>query len=443
MGHYDYLAMPVRHRHRVGRYLIVDDESGIVAYDDQIVKRWDGALVRQKAYETRHPQEFVRARNDPRALKDVRPAVESTAAALGPTFFVGNTNVPSNQGIGYRLTQAGIGQMRVGASFVIQGEVDDISVTAAPLKFDPDWVVPLTTPVTVNATANGANTITLNSSANRHVIVTLASGGEQSLSGFLNIRGTANSDCRVWIIGGGNAHTDTGSGNHKVVDISNVEKAYAEGLYLSKRGSLGDCLTFRGSAAIGGTLYLQNCRLEGGQTSAAGIHGDALQIQSQIKGLHIYRSTMRAYSQGYLINSSFADQYVSGSAIVSGSTWEDVNIRVRSESENTETAVSARHGLYLQDSVSAKPVPYTLTNVFVYDEGAAARGYVGTLCRPGPQGSNLTAASAGYGSIEAWDTITWPSATRITGEVREGLPPGGDYVKDTFTGTNYRSPGYR
>jgi hypothetical protein len=432
--------MPNRHRHRVGRYLIVDDESGIVAYDDQIVKRWDGALVRQKAYETRHPQEFVRARNDPKALKDVRPAVPSDPAALGPTFFVGNTNVPAEQGIGYRLTQAGIGQMRVGASFVVQGEIDDISVTAAPLKFDPNWVVPLTTPVTVNATDSNS-TITLNSSANRHVIVTLASGGEQAVNGFVNIRGTANSDCRVWVIGGGVNNTQTGSGNHKAIDISNVEKAYVEGVFATKQGSLGDCLTFRGSAAIGGTLYLQNSRLEGGQTSAAGIHGDALQIQSQIKGLHIYRSTLRAYSQGFLTNSSFEDQYVSGSAIVSGSTWEDVNIRVRAESEYTETTVSARHGLYLQDDCNAKPIPYTLTNVFVYDEANPKRGYVGTLCRPGPSGSTLTAADCG--SIEAWDVITWPSATRITGEVKEGLPPGGDYVKDTFTGTNYRSPGYR
>ena len=111
--------MPSRHRHRVGRYLIVDDESGIVAYDDQIVKRWDGALVRKKAYETRHPQEFVRARNDPKPLKEVRPAVPSPQAALGPTYFVGNTNVPAYKGMGYRLTQVGIGQMTIGQTFVV------------------------------------------------------------------------------------------------------------------------------------------------------------------------------------------------------------------------------------------------------------------------------------------------------------------------------------
>jgi hypothetical protein len=112
--------MPLRHRHRVGRYLIEDEESGIVAYDDQIHKRWDGALVRRKAMETRHPQEFVRAKSDPKALKTVRPAQEAPTAAHGPSLTVGNTSVLAPQGIGYRLTLVGIGKMPIGNSFQIR-----------------------------------------------------------------------------------------------------------------------------------------------------------------------------------------------------------------------------------------------------------------------------------------------------------------------------------
>ena len=62
--------MPVRARFRVGRDLIEDEEIGFIQYDDKIVKReYDGIFVKRgKQDETRHPQEFVRAGNDPRGM---------------------------------------------------------------------------------------------------------------------------------------------------------------------------------------------------------------------------------------------------------------------------------------------------------------------------------------------------------------------------------------
>lgn len=435
--------MPSRHRHRVGRYLIVDDESGIVAYDDQIVKRWDGALVRQKAYETRHPQEFVRARNDPKPLKDVRPAVESTAAALGPTFFVGNTNVPAKQGIGYRLSQAGIGYMRVGASFVVQGEVDDISVTAAPLKFNPNTVVPLTSAVTYNLTTETTASRTIHLAANEHAIVKIASGRSQ-INGMCRIIGEGT-DSRVWVIGGNikNEYSQGITGtDHKCLDISNVKYAYLEGLRLDKGTSLGDALTVRGSARVGPTVYIQNCLLIGGQTSAAGMHGDALQVQAQIQGLHIYNTTMTGPSHVYLINSNLNDQFVSGAAIVSGATFERVNGILTPRSTNQPHSADTFHVWYMQDDCAMKPIRYTLTHVYAHDEESGSSHLrVGALCRPGPQGSSFAANACG--SLETWDTCYWESSTRITGEVTQGLPAGGSYVPLTFSGLDYISPGYR
>lgn len=65
--------MPVRRRHKVGDWLVTDDESGIVNYRSEMVRRWDGLMVRQDQYETRQPQEFVKAKTDPYAVSPIRP----------------------------------------------------------------------------------------------------------------------------------------------------------------------------------------------------------------------------------------------------------------------------------------------------------------------------------------------------------------------------------
>ena len=67
--------MPRRHRHKIGSWLVEDEETGTVRYREKIVRRgFDGLLVTKgKQEETRHPQEFVRAGNDPRAVFPVRP----------------------------------------------------------------------------------------------------------------------------------------------------------------------------------------------------------------------------------------------------------------------------------------------------------------------------------------------------------------------------------
>jgi hypothetical protein len=405
-----------------------DEESGIVTYDDKIVKRWDGALVRRKAFETRQPQEFVRAKSDPKALKDIRPAQEADRPALGPAYFVGNTNVPAAKGIGHRLTRTGIGKMMIGGSFVIEGEPDDISVTAAALKFNPNTVCPLTAPTTAHVAAGGG---IVDLAAGEHKIIVLGSG-HRIVEDIVNIRGTPGTDCRFWIIGGEIRNPNEGpGGNHKCLEISNVDKAYVEGVVCDKRSSLGDALVFRGSAAAGGTIWVQNSRLLGGQTSAAGLHGDGFQAQSQIYGAHFYNVTMVVHTQGLLVNSTNDGQFVSGKAIVSGATLDRVNVVLRPTSENTHST-SSRHALYLADSSAA--INYSLTNCYVYDPDNTP---VDRLVRPS---KDVT----GYGAVGTWDTAFWPDANQgITGEVRKGRPPGGDYVPEGLAGSNYISPGYR
>jgi hypothetical protein len=110
----------IRNRHRIGDWLAVDDESGLTDYASNMVKRWDGAFVRLKAYEERHPQEFVRAKSDPRALFDVRP-VETLAAAMDvQPAFIGNTNIPTPDAPASHLFDRGIGDMAIGLTFIVR-----------------------------------------------------------------------------------------------------------------------------------------------------------------------------------------------------------------------------------------------------------------------------------------------------------------------------------
>ena len=84
--------MPIRNTHRVGRYLMRSDYNGLIYYDDEMVQIWNGAWVHHTEYETRNPQEFVQARNDPRAMRHVRP--EDLVAKPVPAFgCIGNTTV--------------------------------------------------------------------------------------------------------------------------------------------------------------------------------------------------------------------------------------------------------------------------------------------------------------------------------------------------------------
>jgi hypothetical protein len=90
--------MAIRNRHKVGDYLMQDDESGFVHYASEMMEIWDGTFRHRNNFETRQPQEFVRAKNDPRALVDVRIEIPSSAAANVESAFVGETGVPTPTG---------------------------------------------------------------------------------------------------------------------------------------------------------------------------------------------------------------------------------------------------------------------------------------------------------------------------------------------------------
>lgn len=52
------------------------DCCGFKFKQSQLRKRWDGAMVCAADYETRHPQDFVKARPERNNVKNARPGAE-------------------------------------------------------------------------------------------------------------------------------------------------------------------------------------------------------------------------------------------------------------------------------------------------------------------------------------------------------------------------------
>lgn len=81
-----------RNRHKIGDHLVIDDESGHTIYASDARVCWDGTIRHKSQYEARHPQEFVRAKNDPYPVDPLRP---DTSGHVSVPFdlTVGNTSV--------------------------------------------------------------------------------------------------------------------------------------------------------------------------------------------------------------------------------------------------------------------------------------------------------------------------------------------------------------
>ena len=79
--------MPVRKRHRLNSWLIVDEQTGFWEYSDNIVRqKWDQAVTHRRRAEQRHPQEFVYPLNDPIPVKHVRESARQGTGAYSSAF---------------------------------------------------------------------------------------------------------------------------------------------------------------------------------------------------------------------------------------------------------------------------------------------------------------------------------------------------------------------
>lgn len=82
-----------RRRFRPGYHLVVDDESGFTYFNDEVKRCWDGSIRHHTQYETRHPQEFVRSRNDPYLVDPIRPQQLPPVTENQISLLIGNTSI--------------------------------------------------------------------------------------------------------------------------------------------------------------------------------------------------------------------------------------------------------------------------------------------------------------------------------------------------------------
>ena len=318
--------------------------------------------------------------------------------------------------------------------------------SGSSLTWNPSIVCPLSSPRTFYIGSTGG---TVNLTAGQHAIVVL-NNGTAIVNGRVSINGVPGSGNRVRIVGGSIRNLAETSGNsHSCLDINSVDLAYVEGVKCDKADRFGDGFIFRGRP--GGKLYLQNCLAVGmnydvvsTSYGGTGIHGDGLQLQSQIQGLYIDRFTVYSWSQCFLDNSQFDDQYASGPAILSEAVIKRFNAHIYDTNLNPKPKPPTGHStLWAYESCSHKRSKYQFQDVyFIDDQKDSGRRSLSNLIVPGTH-YGPTASCAGVVSGDSYlGTWTPPSTLGWNGSIKGGTPPDGDFVPRSFSGLNYSSPGY-
>lgn len=91
----------MRNGWREGRHLVVDDYSGRVYFSDEVMRTWDGLIVKRDGNEeerTRHPQDFVRAKKDPYPASPIRTRHSTHTVDFIDTNIVGSVTKPVGAG---------------------------------------------------------------------------------------------------------------------------------------------------------------------------------------------------------------------------------------------------------------------------------------------------------------------------------------------------------
>lgn len=128
----------MRNRWRPGRYLIADDITGRVVYDDEISLRYDGVVMKSNGNEEelpRHPQELVRAwKKDPYPV----PIVRDRAFPPSDIDFTGSNMVQGIQqplGAAHHLFPAAPGVNDIGEMHIMKPGTSQVSAMACARAF--------------------------------------------------------------------------------------------------------------------------------------------------------------------------------------------------------------------------------------------------------------------------------------------------------------------
>ena len=109
----------MRKRWKSGKWLVTDQESGVIDYSDKMTEKdYFGRIIRTKYADKPQPQDFIKPLNDPRPLPFYSPINIGTVCDILP-LFIGDTKKFTNfdQIPAWAGMPKGIGNMEIGCSF--------------------------------------------------------------------------------------------------------------------------------------------------------------------------------------------------------------------------------------------------------------------------------------------------------------------------------------
>ena len=109
-----------RNRWELGRWLIIDEESGVTRYNDEVRPDKDGRYVTKRYSDDEHPQDFIRPAKDPEAIPYGNPSNTVFEVCNTEQLFIGNSGVRRPKSpFSHIYRPDGIGEMEIGCSFVV------------------------------------------------------------------------------------------------------------------------------------------------------------------------------------------------------------------------------------------------------------------------------------------------------------------------------------
>jgi hypothetical protein len=236
----------------------------------------------------------------------------------------------------------------------------------------------------------------------------------------------------TWLIGGRNiviksgylttptGYTDTSQ--RRAIYIKNaVGTVHIEGILIDNSG--GGEMDAVAISAPNATVQLQNIRVLDLHGSVNTEHSDLIQPWGGVKELRVDRFTGTTNYQGFY----FVQTQTTG--FMGTITIQNVNL-----SHQFNPLQNVPRILYMVDNnCGSHPTSISFTNT--YFNPHASRSFAEETLPSTTQPSGCLASLSN-------GTIIWPRSTWVTGSVKQGVPPGGDFVPDGTVGTNYVSPGY-
>jgi hypothetical protein len=188
-------------------------------------------------------------------------------------------------------------------------------------------------------------------------------------------------------------------------------------------GGEGDAIALNAPAAA---VQIQNVRVTGLRGSEQGTHGDVVQPWGGVRELRIDRVSGSSRFQGLQLPASLGPI---GSAHV---RYTDLRALAPSARAAYVAGAGGGHMLWLTPAGTCTSYPVALEQVWVAARpGRTLRDSVW----PGVADGSPCAAVGATGAVR------WPNLP-VLGIVREGAPPGGDFVPRWSVGSRYHSPGY-